>query len=96
MRGAQNPIVTITEYSDYQDVRSSLFAEVVNQLLKEHPNEVRVISRIFPLISINDKAALAAQAVEAAAEQDKFWEVHQLLYAQQENWISLSLEDFEE
>lgn len=96
VRGAEKPIATITEYSDYQDVRSGLLAKVVDQLLEEHPKEVRVVSRIFPLMSINDKAALAAQAAEAAGEQDKFWEMHDLLYAQQENWIKLSLEDFEQ
>ena len=96
VRGADNPLVTITEYSDYQDPRSGLFAQVVDQLLEEHPNDVRVVSRTFPLIKINDKAALAAQAAAAAAEQDKFWEMHHLLYAQQENWISMSVEDFEQ
>jgi len=96
VRGADNPSVTITEYSDYQDLRSGLFAEVVDRLLGEYPNDVHVVSRIFPLISVNDKAALAAQAVEAAAEQDKFWEMHELLYAVQENWVELPVEDFEQ
>jgi cyclophilin family peptidyl-prolyl cis-trans isomerase/protein-disulfide isomerase len=95
VRGAEKPIATITEYSDYQDLRSGLLAKVMDQLLEEHPKEVRMVSRIFPLMSINDKAALAAQAAEAAGEQDKFWEMHDLLYAQQENWINLSVEDFE-
>jgi cyclophilin family peptidyl-prolyl cis-trans isomerase/protein-disulfide isomerase len=96
VRGAENASITITEYSDYQDLRSGLFAEVVDQLLEEYPNDVRVVSRIFPLISVNDKAALAAQAAEAAAEQDKFWEMHDLLYARQESWVNLSAEDFEQ
>jgi cyclophilin family peptidyl-prolyl cis-trans isomerase/protein-disulfide isomerase len=96
VRGTEKPIATITEYSDYQDLRSGLLAKVIDQLLEEHPNEVRVVSRIFPLMSINDKAALAAQAAEAAGEQDKFWEMHDLLYAQQEDWINLSVEDFEQ
>src|SRR5215211_4267414 len=96
VRGAEKPIATITEYSDYQDLRSGLLAKVIDQLLKEHPQEVRVVSRIFPLMSINDKAALAAQAAEAAGEQDKFWEMHDLLYAQQENWVKLSVADFEQ
>lgn len=96
VRGAENPIVTITEYSDYQDLRSGVFAKVIDQLLDEHPNEVRVVSRSFPLISINDKAALAAQAAEAADKQGKFWEMHQLLYAQQENWTNFSAADFEQ
>jgi cyclophilin family peptidyl-prolyl cis-trans isomerase/protein-disulfide isomerase len=96
VRGAESPVVTITEYSDYQDLRSGLLAQVLDQLLEDHPNEVRVVSRIFPLIEVHDKAALAAQAVEAAAEQDQFWAMHHLLYAQQENWVTLSVEDFEQ
>jgi len=96
VRGAEKPIATITEYSDYQDLRSGLLAKVIDQLLEEHPQEVRVVSRIFPLMSINDKAALAAQAAEAAGEQDKFWEMHDLLYAQQESWVKLSVADFEQ
>ena len=96
MRGAENPIITIMAYSDYQDLRSGLFEEVTNRLLEEHPDDVRVVSRIFPLIKINDKAALAAQAAESAAGQDKFWELHDLLYSQQANWVNLSVADFEQ
>src|ERR1700752_3851401 len=96
VRGAENPSVTIVDYSDYQDFRSGLFEVELNQLLKENPNDVRVVSRVFPLIAVNDKAALAAQAAEAAAEQNKFWEIHNLLFAQQENWVDLSVQDFEQ
>lgn len=96
VRGADDPLLTITEYSDYQDLRSGLLAEALDKLLKENPGEVRVVSRLFPLMTVNDKAALAAQAAEAAGEQDRFWEMHELLYAQQENWISLSIADFEQ
>jgi cyclophilin family peptidyl-prolyl cis-trans isomerase/protein-disulfide isomerase len=96
VRGAEDPLVTFMEYSDYQDVRSGLLAEVFNQLLEEHPEEVRVVSRVFPLMNVNDKAALAAQAAEAAAEQDRFWDMHHLLYARQENWINLSVAEFEQ
>ena len=96
VRGSDDPLVTFTEYSDYQDVRSGLLAQVFDQLLQEHPQEVRVVSRVFPLIKINDKAALAAQAAEAAAEQDRFWDMHHLLYARQENWLNLSVADFEQ
>src|SRR5215207_3553329 len=96
VRGAEDPTITIMAYSDYQDLRSGLFEEVTNRLLKEHPDDVRVVSRIFPLIEINDKAAMAAQAAESAAEQGKFWELHDLLYSQQANWVNLSVTDFEQ
>jgi cyclophilin family peptidyl-prolyl cis-trans isomerase/protein-disulfide isomerase len=95
VRGAENPLVTITEYSDYQDPRSGLFAKVLDQLLDEHSDQVRVVSRIFPLIAVNDKAALAAQAAEAAQEQDRFWDMYNLLYVQQEKWGNMSAAEFE-
>lgn len=94
-RGAQNPIVTITEYVDYQDFMSGLFEKEAGRLLEKHPDELLIVSRIFPQVNTNDKAALAAQAAEAAAEQGKFWEMHDLLYAQQKNWTDLSAQDFE-
>src|SRR4026209_11655 len=53
VRGAQDPTLTIMAYSDYQDLRSGLFEEVTNRLLEERPNDVRVVSRIFPLVKIN-------------------------------------------
>lgn len=96
VRGAENPIVTITEYSDYQDFMSGLFAKEVTRLLETHPTGLRVVSRIFPQVNTNDKAALAAQAAQAAAEQGKFWEMHNLLFAQQQNWVNLSVADFEQ
>ena len=65
-RGADNPLLTITEYSDYQDLRSGLLAGALDRLLEEQAAEVRVVSRLFPLLAVNDKAALAAQAAEAA------------------------------
>ncbi|HSA99376.1 MAG TPA: thioredoxin domain-containing protein, partial [Anaerolineales bacterium] len=95
LRGAEDPIVTIVEYVDYQDFMSGLFEKEVSRLLESHPGELRVVSRVFPMIKTNDKAALAAQAAEAAAEQGKFWEMYNLLYAQQKNWTSLSVPDFE-
>ncbi|HET6598066.1 MAG TPA: peptidylprolyl isomerase [Anaerolineales bacterium] len=96
VRGADDPLLTITEYSDYQDLRSGLLAKALDHLLKEHPGEVRVVSRVFPLLAVNDKAALAAQAAEAAGEQERFWEMHKLLYAQQGTWVNLSVTDFEQ
>jgi cyclophilin family peptidyl-prolyl cis-trans isomerase len=83
-------------YGDLQNQTSGWFSAVVNRLLKENPNIVRYVSRIFPLVGRNDKAVLAAQAVEAANKQNKFWELHDLLYNQQANWVNLSVDDFEQ
>ncbi len=64
------------------------------QIEAEYPDDVRIIYRHFPLDSIHDKAVLATQAAEAAGLQDKFWEMHSLLYDNFSDWSSLPVEDF--
>jgi len=53
---------------------------------------LRVVYRHFPLNSIHDKAAITAEAAEAAGDQGMFWEMHDLLYARQGEWTSQSPE----
>ncbi|NWG34151.1 MAG: peptidylprolyl isomerase [Chloroflexi bacterium] len=96
IRGQENAGITLLFYGDLQDTTSGLFANVASRLLAEHPQDVRLVSRVFPLLGRNDKALLAAQAVEAANLQGRFWEMHDLLYAQQANWTTMSVEDFEQ
>lgn len=96
IRGGEDAAVTFLVYGDLQDGTSALFAGVMQRLITDYPNDVRYVSRVFPLVGRNDKALLAAQAVEAASRQGKFWEMHDLLYAQQANWVNLPPEDFEQ
>jgi cyclophilin family peptidyl-prolyl cis-trans isomerase len=69
---------------------------VLAQLKIDLPEDVRVVYRHFPLASIHDKALLATQAAEAAGLQEKFWEMHDLLFANAPEWTSLSIEEFQE
>ena len=64
------------------------------QLKADYPDDLRVIYRHFPLISIHDKAVLAAVAADAAGLQGQFWAMHDLIYVQQTEWASLPLENF--
>jgi cyclophilin family peptidyl-prolyl cis-trans isomerase len=63
---------------------------------QKYPEDVRIVYRHFPLVSIHDKAALAAQAAEAAGVQGKFWEMHDLLFQRQQEWVTLSVDQFQE
>jgi cyclophilin family peptidyl-prolyl cis-trans isomerase/protein-disulfide isomerase len=96
IRGPEDVAVTVLVYGDLQNTASGQFSGVMGRLLEENPNDIRFVSRIFPLVGRNDKAVLAAQAVEAAHQQDTFWEMHDLLYSQQDSWVNLPVEDFEQ
>ncbi len=65
------------------------------QLREDYPDEVRIVYRHFPLVSIHDKALLSAQAAEAAGLQGKFWEMHDFLFENFESWTPLSVEAFQ-
>jgi cyclophilin family peptidyl-prolyl cis-trans isomerase len=61
---------------------------VVESLKESYGDELRVIYRHFPLLSIHDKAQITSEASEAAGAQGKFWEMHDLLYERQSAWNS--------
>jgi cyclophilin family peptidyl-prolyl cis-trans isomerase len=65
------------------------------QILAEYPDDVRLVYRHFPLASIHDKALLATQAAEAAGLQDRFWEMHDFIYNNFEQWAGLSADQFQ-
>jgi cyclophilin family peptidyl-prolyl cis-trans isomerase len=68
-------------------------APVVERLVDAYDGQLRVVYRHFPLISIHDKAAIAAEAAEAAGAQGAFWEMGELLFTNQSEWASQSVEE---
>lgn len=94
-KGPDSATVTFTEYSDFQCPYCALLAPVLAQIQNEYPQDVRIVYRHFPLVSIHDKAALSAQAAEAAGKQGKFWEMHDLLFELQTEWVGLSVDQFQ-
>jgi cyclophilin family peptidyl-prolyl cis-trans isomerase len=67
---------------------------VLGQLVKDYPQDVRVVFRHFPLPG-HDKSLLATQAAEAAGLQGKFWEMHDAIFAGQGTWTGMTLDEFE-
>jgi cyclophilin family peptidyl-prolyl cis-trans isomerase len=66
------------------------------QLQKDFPGDLRIIYRYYPLERIHDKADLSAQAAAAAGNQGKFWEMHDYLFAHQEDWAILTVDQFKD
>lgn len=65
---------------------------LLRRLVEEHPDEVRVIYRHFPLIQIHDKAHIAAEAAEAAGAQGDFWGFHDALFERQSDFAATDKE----
>ena len=80
--GPKDAKVTIVEFSDFECPYCSRAAKVANQIKKAYAGKVRFIFRHFPL-NFHKKAHLASQASLAAGAQGKFWEYHDLLFANQ-------------
>ncbi len=92
-RGPADAAVTIIVYDDFQCVECN--DKVLRDLADAHPEDVRLVYRPFPQPDRFDKANLAAQAAEAAGAQGKFWEMHDLLFDRQSEWIPLTSEQFQ-
>ncbi len=84
--GSATSTVTLVEYSDFQCPACAAFQPAVKQLLDEYGDQLSFEYRHFPLVSIHPHALKAATAAEAAGQQDKFFEFHDLLFENQSEW----------
>ncbi len=80
--GKPSASITLVEYGDYQCRHCGEAYALIKKLMKEFHDELLFVFRNFPLDS-HPEAMIAAQAAEAAALQNKFWEMHDLIYEQQ-------------
>jgi protein-disulfide isomerase len=85
VRGNPDASVTLEEYGDFQCPPCGMFAAFLQQLEKEYDSRLRFVFRNFPL-SMHEHAREAALAAEAAGLQGRFWEMHDVLYREQEAW----------
>jgi len=84
VRGPRDAAVTVVMYGDVECPYCGRVEPVLRQLLDRRP-EVRLVFRHFPLLDVHPHAFSAALALEAAAEAGRFWELHDLLFADQEH-----------
>lgn len=88
-RGNTASPLTLLEYSDFQCPACGSYHPIMQQLLAEYGDRVRFSSRHFPLAQ-HKFAQAAARAAEAAGRQGKFWEMHDMLFANQASWSGQS------
>jgi protein-disulfide isomerase len=83
--GEANAPVTIIEYSDYQcpyclRFHTTVYPEIIEKYVKT--GQVKFSFKHFPFLS--EQSGIAAQAAECAAQQDRFWDYHEMLYKERE------------
>jgi protein-disulfide isomerase len=83
--------VTLVEYGDYQCPFCGAAYPIIKDVQARMGEGLRFVFRNFPISTSHPNAELAAEAAEAAAVQGRFWEMHDLLY---ENQDRLGSENF--
>jgi protein-disulfide isomerase len=73
----------LVEYGDYECPYSRQAFQSIERVERQLDGGVRFAFRHFPLTDIHPHALAAAAAAEAAARQDRFWEMHELLFHRQ-------------
>lgn len=92
VKGGPNAAVTLVEFSDFQCPACAAFQPVVKGMLEQYGEQLRFEYKQFPLPPrIHPFAMQAAMAAEAAGQQGKFFEYHDLLFANQDTWAKAAV-----
>jgi protein-disulfide isomerase len=83
--GDENARITLVEYGDYQCPHCARAHPIVKRLQKHFGKDLRFVFRNFPLNEIHPFAESAAETAEFAAQFDRFWEMHDAIFENQEN-----------
>lgn len=83
-QGDENARITLVEYGDYECPYCGSAYPIVKQIQKHFGKRLRFVFRNFPLVESHPHAEIAATAAEFAGTHNKFWEMHDILYENQE------------
>lgn len=89
VRGNRDAQVVLVEYFDFQCPACGAYAPIIKALEADYGERVAFVARYFPLPQ-HENGMTAALAAEAAGQQGKYWEMHDLLFANRETWSAAS------
>ncbi len=92
--GDPNALVTIMEFMDYESEKSAQAHEIVKSIMKAYKGKVNFNFRHFPLMRIHQKALKAAEAAVGAAQEGKFFEMHEMLFENRKHLGNISLKSY--
>jgi protein-disulfide isomerase len=92
-KGPATAPVTVVEFSDFQCPYCARVGPTLKRVEDTYGEQVRIVYRDFPLQQIHNNAAKAAEAGSCAADQGKFWQLHDKMF---ENQAKLAVPDLKQ
>jgi protein-disulfide isomerase len=96
IQGPADAAVTLIEYGDYECPYCGAAYPIVKEVQARMAERLRFVFRNFPISTAHPHAEQAAEAAEAAATQGSFWEMHDLLYENQQRLRDEDLRSYAE
>lgn len=90
-QGNENAVIELVEYGDYQCPHCGQAYPIIKSIQQKLGNKLKFVFRNFPLAEIHPNATNAAIAAEAASAQNKFWEMHDIIFENQYSLTDISL-----
>lgn len=88
-KGPETAALQILEFTDFQCPACASAAKTFEDILKKYPGQIRVFHKHFPL-PMHPNALKASVFAECAAQQNRFWEYHDVLFKSQTSWAGMS------
>lgn len=85
-QGANQSGVVLLEYGDFQCPACGAYYPILQEVKTKYTDQISFQFRHFPIVSSHPNAMAAHRAAEAAARQDRFWDMHDMLYETQPSW----------
>ena len=89
--GQKDAPITLMQFGEYENEDCAKANEIVKQLLEEYEGKIKFNFRHFPLTRIHQRSMKASEAAVAAAQEGKFWEMHNVLFSNRRNLGTTSL-----
>jgi protein-disulfide isomerase len=84
IEGKSTAKIALLEYGDYQCPVCYLYNPIIKQVVQKYKDKISFQFMHLPLVQIHKNAFSAARAAEAAGLQNKFWEMHDMIYDNQD------------
>lgn len=89
-KGDPKAKLAVVEFSDFQCPMCASVQPAIKQMMDTYKGKIRFIYKYYPLKTVHQNAMASAHAAECAAQQDKFWDYHDKLFATQVQWAKLA------